>query len=390
MSNPYDGAENGQAAAVKLRLCFISNPNSIHTRRWVNWFAQQGHTVCLLADVPLKEAWPEIQVIDLSKIYYAPIIRFPVWVVWLRRFLHHWHPDILHAHRVNSAGWLGAFSGFHPFVVTPWGSDLNNLDLQPRLSRPLASYTVQKADLITASSQHLLLKAQSLGGKADRCHCIQWGVDFKYFFPGKSPELLQKLEISAGPVILSPRAINSIYNIHILISALPKVLAQFSNMTLVLRDYNTNAAYKTQLIAQIADLGIEQSVRWLGQTTRWEDNAAIYRMADIAVSIPISDSMAISVWEALACGLPVIASDLPALREWIIPGENGLLVPVGDADALAQAIIRLLGDTDLQNRMRQHGLELARKNADHQSEMVKMEQLYQNLIPDKHKDMADK
>jgi glycosyltransferase involved in cell wall biosynthesis len=371
-----------------MRLCFISDPNSTHTRRWVSWFAKRGHTVCLLADVPLQEPWSDVPVTDLSKIFYAPIIRFPVWTVWLKRFLHRWCPDILHAHRVNSAGWLGALSGFHPFVVTPWGSDLNDLELQPHIARPLASHVVRSADMITADSQNLLLQAQLLGAAAIRCHCIQWGVDFKYFFPGKSPELRQQLEIRDGPVILSPRAIDPIYNIHILLAAFPTVLAKFPKTTLVLRDYNTNASYKQRLMKQITDLGIEPSVRWLGQITPWESIVAVYRMADLAVSIPLSDSMAVSIWEALACGLPVIASDLPGLREWINPGENGLLVPVGDIDALAQAIIRLFSDTDMQDRFRQRGVELAHQHADHQSEMTKMEHLYQSLIPNRNADLV--
>jgi glycosyltransferase involved in cell wall biosynthesis len=372
-----------------VRLCFISDPNSIHTRRWVNWFAQRGHNICLVADVPLKEPWEGVEVVDLSKSFFAPVIRFPIWAMILRQILHRWQPDILHAHRVNSAGWLGAMSGFHPFIVTPWGSDLNDLDLQPRLARPLASYVVRRADLITASSQNLLLQAQLLGAKVNRCHCIQWGVDFKYFFPGKSPELRQQLEIGDGPVILSPRAVDLIYNIHILLAAMPTVLGQFPKTTLVLRDYNTNASYKARLTKQISDLGIEHAIRWLGLITPWEAIAAVYRMADIGVSIPFSEGMAVSVWEALACGLPLITSDLPGLREWIIPGENGLLVPVGDDGALAQAILRLLGDIGMQNRFRQRGVELARQNADHESEMAKMEQLYLHLISDKQIDTVN-
>jgi glycosyltransferase involved in cell wall biosynthesis len=367
-----------------MRLCFISDPNSVHTRRWVNWFALRGHAIRVVADVPLKEPWEGVEVEDLSKSIFAPVIRFPIWAVMMRRILHRWQPDVLHAHRVNSAGWLGAVSGFHPLVVTAWGSDLNDLDLQPSISRLLASFVMHKADMITAPSNNLLRQAQQLGAAAERCYNIQWGIDLKYFFPGKSSEMLQKLGIAGSPVILSPRAIDTIYNIHILIAAMPEVLAKYPRSVLVLRDYNTNAAYKAKLLQQIADLGIEGSIRWLGRITPWEANAEVYRMADIAVSIPFSEGMAVSVWEAMACGLPVIASDLPGLREWITPGENGLLVPVGDIDALAQAIITLVGDGDMQNRFSQRGAQLAHENADHQLEMAKMEQLYLGLLQHSH------
>ncbi len=366
-----------------MRLCFISDPNSVHTRRWVGWFAQHGHEVCLVADIPVQQPWPEVQVIDLSKRFYAPVVRFPVWATMLKQILRQWAPDILHAHRVNSAGWVGAMTGFHPFVVTSWGSDLNTLDRQSRLTRWLAAYVVRRADLITANADNLLRKAQALGAQIGACHRIQWGVDIRYFHPGSAPELRDQLGITGSPVILSPRAIAPIYNIHIILAAMPEVLAHYPQATLVLRDFNSDPGYKAQLLTQIDSLGIEASVRWLGRITPWEANAAAYRLADLVISVPTTDGMAPAIWESMASGLPVITSDIPVMREWIKPGENGLLVPVGDAAALALAVLRLLGDQDLQARFSQNGIDLARDNADHEAEMAKMENLYRSLLPAK-------
>ncbi len=85
--------------------------------------------------------------------------------------------------------------------------------------------------------------------------------------------------------------------------------------------------------------------------------------------------MASAIWEAMACGLPVVTSDIPVMREWIKPIESGLLVPVGDPQALAQAVLRLLSEPELQARLRQNGIELAREDADHDAEMAEMEGL---------------
>jgi hypothetical protein len=78
VSSPVNSSRSEASDAPirkKLRLCYISNPNIIHTRRWVGWFAKRGHMVCLLADVPTKEPWSEVPVIDLSEFFRAPIIR---------------------------------------------------------------------------------------------------------------------------------------------------------------------------------------------------------------------------------------------------------------------------------------------------------------------------
>ena len=218
-----------------MRLCFISDPNSTHTRRWVSWFARRGHTVCLLADIRPKGPWVDTPMVDLSRLSYAPIIRFPIWAIWVRRFVHQWRPDILHAHRVNSAGWVAAASGFHPMVVTPWGSDLYLLPHQPRLARWLAKFVLTRADLVTADATDLLTVATKYGGNPAGLHLIQWGVDLSQFHPGRASDSLRTdLGLGAGPIILCPRAVNQIYNLDMIIQAMPEVITSFPGAVLIL------------------------------------------------------------------------------------------------------------------------------------------------------------
>ncbi len=63
--------------------------------------------------------------------------------------------------------------------------------------------------------------------------------------------------------------------------------------------------------------------------------------------------------EAAACGLPIITTDTPGCREIVRHGDNGLLVPVRDAGALADALRRLIEDTELRHRMGARGREIA-------------------------------
>lgn len=362
-----------------MNLCFISNPNSTHTRRWVSWFARRGHRVCLIADDPLRDAWPEVEVFDLPERVNVPVMRYLPWEIWTRRIIRHWQPDILHAHRVSSAGWLGAFSGFHPFVVTPWGSDLYQHPYRSRLARWLARYTLRRADLVTADSEDLRRQAIFLGANPAKTHLVQWGVDLALFNPGDASPLRAELGIGEGPVVLSPRAVKPIYNLDTIVSAIPRVRAAIPPVIFVLRDYGTDAGYKAKIQALIGEFGVADAVRWLGRIEPWERNADTYRMASVAVSVPDSDGTPVSVLEAMACGLPVIAGDLPSLREWITPGENGLLVPVRDARALADAILALLNDPARRAVFAQRGLETVRQRASHQIEMEKMEALYASL-----------
>jgi glycosyltransferase involved in cell wall biosynthesis len=347
----------------------------------VSWFARQGHTVCLLADVPVREPWSEVPIFDMSKIINAPIIRFPIWAVWLKRFLHQWHPDILHAHRVNSAGWLAAASGFHPFVITPWGSDLYQLSHQTRLARWLAHYALARADLITADALDLLKVAANYGANPASLHLIQWGVDISHFHPGLADDSLRaQLGLGSGPVILSPRAVNQIYNLDIILQALPEVIASVPGTVLILRDYNTDREYKSRLEQLISRLELGKAVRWVEHMDPYERVADLYRLADVVVSVPTSDSTSVSILEALACGVPVITTDLPAMREWLTPRESGLMVPQRDPHELAIALIEVLTNTELADRLRKVGPNLIETRANHQLEMEKMEELYQAML----------
>ncbi len=340
--------ENGTDRGRKLRLCFISNPNSIHTQRWVSWFARQGHTVCVLADMPSKEAWDEVPVIDLSRYFYAPIVRFGVWAIWIRHYLQQWRPDILHAHRVNSAGWLAAASGFHPYVVTPWGSDVFIGPQRSRLARWLAGYTLHNADLVTTSSQAISDRVIELGSRSEKLARIFFGVDLDIFTPTPTSgqenlEFRQSLSLPpTAQLVFSPRAISPIYNHHIVLQAISTIHERFPEAFVLFTNYNIDQAYKQELGRLIGELNLVEVVRWLPAASSPVEMAQRYRASDVVVSVASSDSAAISVIEAMACGRPVVCSDLPALREFVNPGETGWLVPVRQPAPLASAILHVL------------------------------------------------
>jgi glycosyltransferase involved in cell wall biosynthesis len=106
---------------------------------------------------------------------------------------------------------------------------------------------------------------------------------------------------------------------------------------------------------QLREWQAEGAVVWRGHT---EDVAAVLRDTHIAVLPSYREGLPKSLLEAAAAGRPIIASDVPGCREITRHGENGLLVPVKDARALADAIERLANDAELRQRMGRRGREL--------------------------------
>ena len=81
----------------------------------------------------------------------------------------------------------------------------------------------------------------------------------------------------------------------------------------------------------------------------------------------------------MACGAPVVLSDLSSLHEWVAHENEGLFVPAGDIRAISQAIIRLLQDDDLRRRMGQNAREKIRQQADRVRWGRRAEELYHEL-----------
>jgi glycosyltransferase involved in cell wall biosynthesis len=106
--------------------------------------------------------------------------------------------------------------------------------------------------------------------------------------------------------------------------------------------------------------------------------ADYYRAADLCVSIASSDSSPRSAWEALACGCPLILSDLPWVHELIVPEQHALVVPI-EADAVAAATERLLSDRELAARLSSEGRALVEKHRDRDVEMERLARAYAAL-----------
>jgi len=85
----------------------------------------------------------------------------------------------------------------------------------------------------------------------------------------------------------------------------------------------------------------------------------LYRQADAFVLPSAREGMPLVLLEALAMGLPIIATDIPGTREIVRPGENGILVPLGDPRALRQGLLDVTGDPERYRKMSETSRQLA-------------------------------
>jgi glycosyltransferase involved in cell wall biosynthesis len=112
---------------------------------------------------------------------------------------------------------------------------------------------------------------------------------------------------------------------------------------------------------QAARLGISDSIRWLGKRN---DVRRLMQAADVFAFPSLAEGLGVSLVEAVATGLPSVVHDAPAMNEVVMHEENGLLVPLADSDALAQALLRIFEKPALRESLRagclRHGVRFER------------------------------
>ena len=362
-----------------LTLAYLADPNSVHTRRWVEFFAARGHLVHLLIgmdDVVRPGLSGQVTVHRYPRFgrRRLPIVSSLQGRRALRIALRRIRPDVLHGHYLTRHGWQARLSGFHPYVISPWGSDLFVTPRESTRARVWARLALRGADLVTVVSEHMRDAVLAFGVRPDRIELVHFGVDTVRFHPAdRDATRLSHLGLGDRPMVFSPRAVRPIYRQDVVVDAFARLE---TDATLVLTARNADPETLAQVRARIAAAGIGDVVRLIDDIDE-EDMLSLYQQADVVVSVPESDGIPISLLEAMACARPVVASDLPGPRELLAAADPGLLVPVGDAAATATAMRHVLEGSAADRAALGASLRASVvATADRQANMERMEELY--------------
>ncbi len=158
-----------------------------------------------------------------------------------------------------------------------------------------------------------------------------------------------------GPTVLATGGVKSRKGTHLLVAALAEVRQSVPDAQLVVTGRQDDAPYLAQVQAQIAALGLDDAVHLVGSISEsdligWYQHADVFALPALSVGDRF-EGFGLVLLEASASGLPVISTSGSGVEEAMIDGETGLLVPQNDVPALAAALLRLLNDAALRERM---------------------------------------
>jgi N-acetyl-alpha-D-glucosaminyl L-malate synthase BshA len=320
---------------------------------------RRGHCVCFLSDKPpirLDPACPNVTTHEVEPLDY-PLLAERSYALALaakmievaraeKLDLFHLHYAVPHAVSAFLARQvLGTSSP--KIVTTLHGTDVSRVGSNPKF-QPLTQFVVRHSDAITVPSQWLAEAAhRDLGLARDvAIEVIPNFVDTDRFRP---PDGRTERAASATRAT-HPRVLTHVSNFRPL-KRIEDVVRIFAAVRAVIPsrlDLVGEGPERSRIEALVASLGLQDHVRFLGERG---DLVEILQQSDLFLLPSQTESFGLAALEAMACGVPVVASDVGGVPEVVADGETGFLAAVGDVAGMATHARRLLMDEELRRRM---------------------------------------
>ena len=244
-------------------------------------------------------------------------------------------------------------------------------------------YCVRAADLVTAPSMDMAREAsESFNVPCNQIHTVPNPMEVTSFERREGSRANGKH--SQDVVVLHVGRLERVKGIEVLAQAIPLVVSQVPRMRVVFigedrRDPHGHS-WQERLMRFLEERGVEGNVQFLGSVGQ-RTLVDWYHRADIAVVPSLNyESFSYTCAQAMAAGLPVVASRIGGIPETVDDGVSGVLVEPGNVDELTQALVVLSRDGDLQRRMGEAGSRKARRCFDASVVAEQMVQVYADLV----------
>ncbi|OGB05454.1 MAG: glycosyl transferase family 1 [Burkholderiales bacterium RIFCSPLOWO2_12_FULL_64_99] len=269
--------------------------------------------------------------------------------------------DIIDAHFAYPDGYAATLLGRWlkvPVAITLRGTEARHART-PALVGPLKK-ALQRATRLIAVSSELKRVALELGADPARTLVVGNGVDISKFQPHPKDQARAKLGIApTAQVLISVGGLVERKGFHRVIPLLPELLKTYPDLVyLIVGGASAEGDNRAELEKMVAELGLGPHVRFLGPKPH-DALAEVLSAADVFVLATSAEGWANVFLEAMACGVPVVTTDVGGNREVVCRSELGEVVPFGDAQALSKALQAALRAQWNAARIRQYAQENA-------------------------------
>lgn len=363
---------------MPIRILLLADINSEHTHKWATGLAESGYKIGIFSFTAPKSDWFHLYGIECLHHPSASSGARKIWdkigyirfLPKLKEAISLFGPDILHAHYASSYGLLGALSGFSPFVISVWGTDVMKFPHKNRLARRILTYNLRRADAVCATSHTLEKHIHRFTNKD--VEVIPFGVDLDEFI--RKPLLKDKEVFTIGCV----KSLEKTYNIASVIRSFARLKGRYPDKKLRLLIVGEGEE-EPSLRKLASELHIEDQVIFEGKLPH-DLVADKINELDVFINISEYESFGVSVVEAMACQVPVVVSEAEGLQEVVADQKNGSIVPGHNIEAIVGALERLMLNERLRQVIGLNALERVRRNYNWRNNLEQMISVYDKVL----------
>ena len=322
--------------------------------------ARRGHEVHFITyqqPFRLPSFMPGIYFHEVEVVRY-PLFEYPPYDLALAVRMHEvvlrHRLDLLHVHYAiphATSAWI-AKEMLRPerpdirVLTTLHGTDITIVGQEPSF-HTITKFSIEKSDGLTAVSRYLQAETLSaFGCTACRIEVIPNFIDPEVYDRGRYSQDVRAQFDGGKRVLMHISNFRRVKRVVDVVRTYAKVVREVPSVLVMVGDGPERTAAEQEARA----LGVADGVYFLGKL---EAVAPLLAAADLFLLPSETESFGLSALEALASGVPVVASDVGGLPEVVRHGDTGLLVPLGDVDAMARAAVGILQDGDRWHAMSQ-------------------------------------
>jgi glycosyltransferase involved in cell wall biosynthesis len=365
-----------------MKVLLLANPLSTHLIKWANGLNERGIEILIfgLTEFDKKKFRSGIQL----ETFKAPQfnkwrlinsflkITYVLGIYRLKKVIKEYAPDLVHSHYASSYGLLGALSGFHPFIISAWGSDISMFPNYSFLHRSLLTFNFGRADEILSTSKFLREEIRKYTGR--KILLTPFGVDTKKFYPRKVESIFNKGDLIIGTI----KTLEKHYGIEYLIKAFSIVKKRHPSKAIKLLIVGSGSQ-KKYLEDLVNTLGLVRDTLFTGYINQ-DEIQNYHNMFDIFVVPSVKESFGVSALEASACGKPVIVSNVGGLPEVVENEKTGLIVEKQNSSLLAESIEKLINNLKMREEFGNNGRQKVLREYDWQHSLDTMVAVYNSVV----------
>ncbi len=317
-----------------MKIAFVGAANSPHVIKWANAMAAQGHGVSLYSMPNHKDSFHELS--DNVEVAYLPFAEAQNGAkknaAQLKAYLDAGKFGAVAAFDMMSYGLMAAKANAAHVLLVSTGLDIYNAVKSGKKS--IAVKSIKHADAVCATAANIITKMKEIYKKEKQYFVTPFGVDMERF---------KKKDVPKGESVCfgSIKFLDYANHIDLVIEAFSKFL-QKTNIDAILKVAG-DGALETDLKRKAQDLGIGEKVEFLGYIKN-EEMPDVINSMDVVVQMTADECLGISGIEAMACEVPLVASDTYGASEYILNGVTGYLVKAGNTNACSDRMADLARD----------------------------------------------